>query len=297
MNGIGMLVNVLAVLVGGFFGLIIQGRMKVKYQKVLSQFAGLLVMGVGIYGCVGTYFDITDTNVEMEGMLMVLFALLCGGAIGVAIHLEKILYALSKVFRKTTDKEERKKEELRRRQLRTAIDKASAQGRPLPPVSFLDRFAVYEMPSERSGSLFGDGFLAATLVVCTNAMLLSGVYADCFDGEHKTLLIKAAIDLVICAMLAFVYGGGVLYAVGSLVLTGGGLTGLFLLADASESGSMSSFVTWMFTPSMMGQLSLIGGIMMIGVGACLAFEKKFKIVNLFPAFFIPVICKIIMHFF
>lgn len=294
MDGIGILINVLAAVVGGGFGVIIQGRTKVKYQQIISQAVGLLVMGVGLYQCVGTYFVISDKKVEMTGMLLVAFSLLCGGVIGWAVDVEKRLYRWSERFNKSTGKEAFKKEELRRKKLQASVDKAVSEGKTAPKVPLLDRSAIYEMPSTRSGQLLGDGFVAATLILCTNPMLLSGIYADCVDHAMTQILIKAAIDIVLCFLLAFVYGSGVLYAVIPMGALGGCMALLFSALATFSEGKLASFMKELLIPEFMGQLTLIGGVMLVGVGVCLAFEKKFKTANLLPAALIPVIYKIIM---
>ncbi len=293
MNGIGTLVNLLAVLVGGGFGLLIKGRLKVKYQQIISQTVGLAAIGVGLYEGIRTYFVISDKRLEMEGWLMVAFALLGGGLLGWALGMDKLLISWANRFKKSADKE-RKKEDERRKKLSAQVEKTNAKGETPPQVPLLDRLSIYEMPSTPSGSLFAHGFLAAALIICTNPMLFSGVYADCINGDSDVLLIKAVIDLVLCFALAFVYGAGVLYAAVPLGILEGGLTLLLLGIGESPTDKFSEFVFGLLTPAFMGQVAFIGAVLLVGAGVCLALDKKLKIANLFPALLVPAVYETVM---
>ncbi len=294
MNGIGTLVNLLAVLVGGGFGVMIKGRLQVRYQQVISQTVGVLVMGIGLYEGIRTYFMIADKRVEIEGMLLIAFSLLFGGLIGMAIRMDSLLSRWGASFRTSGDKAE-KAEQARRKKLQADVNKAAAKkGSVMPKVPLLDRTAVYQMTSARSGNLSADGFVAATLILCANSMLLSGVYADCMGGDSKPLIIKAVIDLVLCFALAFVYGAGVLYAAIPLGVLEGGLTLLLLGVNSAPGDQLATFITGLLTPTFLDQMTVIGAVILVGTGACLAFDKKFKIANLFPALFIPAVYETVM---
>ena len=288
MNGIGTIVNILAVLVGGGFGVLLKGRMKVRYQQILSQTVGLLLIGVGGYAFINAYFLMTGTDIETDGVFLVIFALVCGLALGIALNMEKILTNWGKHLSQNAEKD-READDKRRRKLQADLQKAAEKGTPRPQIPLLDRVDVYEMPSVRSGNLYADGFVAATLMVCTNAMLFSGVYEDCLNGDTTQLFVKSVIDLVLCFVLAFIYGGGVLYAAVPLIAIEGGLTLLFLIANYAPTLGLSDFLFNLVTPTFQSQMSLISGVLLMGTGVCLAFDKKFKVANLFPAYLIPVV--------
>ena len=286
MEGIGTIINVLAVLVGAGFGMVFKGYLKTPYQQLITRTVGLLAMGVGLYELIRTYFVVVGKELEMEGILLVGFSIVCGLAFGIVLNVERLLNKWGvRIGNKLSKKDELEKK--RRKQAQERVNQAIEKGVAPPKVKLLDRLPVYELPTTRSGSLYADGFVAATLLVCTNSMLLSGVYADCMTGNTDPLIVKAIIDLLLCLALSLVYGGSVMYAAIPLLAIEGAWTVVLKIVSASPSGKFAQTVTALLTPTFLGQMSLIGAILLIGTGICLATDKKFKIANLLPATVIP----------
>ena len=288
MNGIGTIINILAVLVGGGFGVVFKGRLKVRYQQVLSQAIGLLLIGIGGYSFIQAYFVISGKKLETDGMFFVIFALAFGLLLGAGLRMEAILNFFGKCLSKKAEADQAL-DDNRRKKLQEDLQKAVAKNTPKPKIPWLDRSDVYEMPSVRSGNLFADGFVAAVLVTCVSPMLFNGVYADCLDGDTSQMFVKSIIDLVLCFALAYLYGGGVLYAAIPMGIIEAFWTVLFLIVNYIPFGGLYDLVFSIITPSLTAQVTIIGAVLLMGTGICLGFEKKFKVANLIPAFVIPVV--------
>ncbi len=285
MNGIGVIINVLAVLVGSGFGVMLKGRLKAPYQRLSVQTLGLLMMGFGAYGVLQTYLIADNDQIEMEGVFLPLVLLVAGGALGLWVNMEKLL---NKRGKKYTYKaaEERKAEIKRREQLQIQVNRAVAKGKPLPEIKERDLINYYEIPTVRSGSLLADGFVVACLLFCASPFLFKGIYEDCINGSTTLLFVTAGVNLVLSFVLAYVFGSGVTYAAIPLAVITGILAVVLLVLNAQQEawclqeGSVQVFIAKdifaVFDAELLGQASLISAVITIATGLCMAIEKKFK---------------------
>ncbi len=280
MKGIAVIVNILAALVGGGFGLMFRGKMKARYQQLFLRVAGLGLIGVGAYEFIQHYFVIAGDKLELTGSLLVLMALVFGYILGYLFNIHGALLGLGKKLSKKDDKE-KAKETVRIQRLAQAVEIAAERGITPPKVPLLDRIPTYEIPAPLSQNLYADSFLLAVILLCANSMLFNGVMADALNGETTVLFVKSGIDFVICFLLAFIGGNGSLYAVIPMAVLELILWFLCLVAPA--------FTTGFFTPTMTAQLLVIGSVITIMLGTHMAFEqKKVKAANFLPAFLIPI---------
>ena len=169
MNGIGIIINLLAVLVGGGFGLMFRGKLKVPYQQLIYRVTGLGILAVGAYTFIQHYFSMNGGEVELTGSMLVIVALLVGGLFGHLFMLGDIIGAIGcRLSRK--DEKQKKTEAERLNRLSHAVELSVEKGMKPPKVSFLDKLPTYEMPSPLTNNLYADGFLLAmvflTLHLC-----------------------------------------------------------------------------------------------------------------------------------
>ena len=73
---IGVIVNALAVAIGGVLGSLLKGRLTESFQQNLNLIFGLCSIGMGV-----------SATIQMENMPAVVFALILGGIIGLLLHL------------------------------------------------------------------------------------------------------------------------------------------------------------------------------------------------------------------
>ena len=73
---IGIIVNALAVVIGGLLGSRLNGRLSAAFQRGLNLIFGICSVGMGI-----------SATAQMENMPAVVFALILGGGLGLLVHL------------------------------------------------------------------------------------------------------------------------------------------------------------------------------------------------------------------
>jgi len=75
MRGLGTIVDMLAIIVGGGFGLLIKGGLKKKMQDTLMQACGLATIFIGIEGTLSGMFTVTDGTIQTSGTLLLICSL------------------------------------------------------------------------------------------------------------------------------------------------------------------------------------------------------------------------------
>ncbi len=126
---------------------------------------------------------------------------------------------------------------------------------------------------------FVNGFLTASLTVCIGAMAIVGAIQDGLTGDWSTLGAKAVLDLIIVMVMTCSLGKGCVFSALPVLLWEGGLT---LLASAIRP---------VMTEAAMGYLSLVGNVLIFGVGINLVWGKKIRVANLLPAVVLAVIAS------
>lgn len=132
---------------------------------------------------------------------------------------------------------------------------------------------------------FVDGFVSTSLLFCVGAMAIVGSIQDGLVGDYTILAAKAVLDGVMSVVLAASLGGGVFLSVITVAVYQGAIT---LLASVLEP---------VMTDALIGQLSLVGSVLVMAIGFNLLFDKKVvKVGNLLPAVLIPVFYQIVLNF-
>lgn len=123
---------------------------------------------------------------------------------------------------------------------------------------------------------FVDGFVTASLTVCVGAMAVVGAIEDVLLLNHSILYSKAVLDLIIVMIMATTLGRGTLFSALSV--------GLFQGAISLFAALLSPILT----AAALDNLSLVGNILICGVGINLLFGPKVKVANLLPALVVAV---------
>lgn len=290
MEALGVIINVLAVIVAGGVGSIFRGKLKTRYQEIIVRGVGLLAMVLAIFGVVQSWFIFQDKQIELSDSILVILALLIGTVLGEALDMEDLLNRLGRLFKKFAGEELTDGKKKSQKPTKTHVPATPAAGgktgtqaqkktnanRTAKKRVRLSELPVYNLPSERSGHRFVDGFVIASLFVSMSSLVLHGAVQS-VGGSPELLYYKSAIDFVAMLALASVYGTGVCFAAAPLALCEGGATILAVVADG------------FFTDTLVRQLSVIGSIVVLLVGVNLAFRKKWKAANIIPALLIPVV--------
>ncbi len=118
---------------------------------------------------------------------------------------------------------------------------------------------------------FVEGFITASFTVCIGAMAIVGSIEDGLYGNYSILLTKGILDCIIVMVMTASMGKGPVFSFIPVAILQGGVT---LLSKVIEP---------LMTETALGNLSMIGNIMIFCVGINLVWGKKVKVANLLPA--------------
>jgi len=124
---------------------------------------------------------------------------------------------------------------------------------------------------------FVDGFVTASLTVCIGAMAIVGSIEDGLTGDYSVLATKAVLDLVIIMVMTCSMGKGCGFSAIPVAVFQGSITVL------------AGFVKPLMTDAALGNLSLIGSVLIFCVGINLVWGKKVRVANLLPGVVVAVI--------
>lgn len=142
----------------------------------------------------------------------------------------------------------------------------------------LDRIGLWFQNRFIKGeSTFAQGFVTASLIYCVGAMAIVGSLEDGLMGNTNTLFAKSILDGVSAIVFAATMGIGVAFSAIPVFIYQGSIT---LLAG---------FIKPWLTADVISQMSLVGSILIMGIGLTMLEIKKIKVGNMLPAIFLPFI--------
>ncbi len=136
-----------------------------------------------------------------------------------------------------------------------------------------------------SSSGFSAGFVTASLMYCVGSMAIVGSLESGLTGSHDTLFAKSALDGIVSIILSSSLGIGVLFAAVPVLLYQGAIT---LMAGALKP---------LLVPSVIAQMSSVGGLLIVAIGLNMIRENKLKVGNMLPAVFLPLVYFFVRSFF
>ena len=124
---------------------------------------------------------------------------------------------------------------------------------------------------------FVNAFVTASLTVSIGAMAIVGAIQDGVMGDYSTLAVKAVLDFIIVLVMASSMGKGCAFSAIPVFVFEGGMT---LLAR---------LIAPVMTEAAIGNLSLIGSVLIFCVGVNLVWGKQLRVANMLPAVLLAVI--------
>ena len=124
---------------------------------------------------------------------------------------------------------------------------------------------------------FVNAFVTASLTVSVGAMAIVGSIQDGISGDYSTLAVKAVLDFVIVLVMTSSLGKGCAFSAIPVFVLEGGMT---LLAR---------LVAPLMTGAAIGNLSLIGSVLIFCVGVNLVWGKQLRVANMLPAVLLAVL--------
>lgn len=94
MTGLGTIVNVIAIIVCGFIGLLMHGGIKDRFREIMTQACGLAVIFIGAAGAFEMIFSVEDNRLSSNYTMLIVVSLVIGGVAGELINIEKRLDSL-----------------------------------------------------------------------------------------------------------------------------------------------------------------------------------------------------------
>lgn len=135
---------------------------------------------------------------------------------------------------------------------------------------------------EKSDNRIGQGLSTAILLFCIGTLSILGPVQSALYQDHTYLFTNATLDFVTSMVLASTYGIGIAAAAGVLFCWQGSI---YLAA---------SFLGSFMTDSLMTEISIVGGILIMTSGLSILKIKDCRTMNMLPALLVPVfwfLCK------
>lgn len=183
MKGIGIVIDALAIILGGSFGLMFKYELPTWIKRLVLQVLGLAAILFGAYSLIDGWFAGDALAAEIEESFLIVVSLILGLLFGEALRLDRALDRLGTSLRK--------------------IDRRSEA----------DKKSKKAAVNEREMKSFADGFATATMLCALSTMTFTATLTECLDGNQKAMLIKAAVDAIVIFILTQIYGAGASFAV------------------------------------------------------------------------------------
>ena len=212
----GTLFNVVAIVAGGAFGLVIGRFISEKAYKLIFQCLGLFSLYLGI-----------SMASKAQDLLVVMFALLLGAIAGVILDIDGLLTRFG--------------ESLKRR-----FEKDGATGN------------------------FTQAFVTTSILYCVGSLSVIGAIENGVNGNPSLFLVKGCLDGSATIFFAASMGIGALFSALPILIYQGSLT------------FAAQWLNAYITPSMMDNLSGLGGLVVIGVSLNVLEVTDIKTSNLLP---------------
>ena len=152
--------NALMVIIGTLVGLLVKNRLSESYRQLIFTASGLVTLVIGL-----------SMALSSNSYLILLFALIIGGAAGYALKIEDRILSLG-----------------------VWMEKRLSRG----------------TGSEESGRNFALGFFNASLLFCSGAMTVVGSIQAGTVGDYQLIMIKSSRDGAMAIVFTAAYGIGVM---------------------------------------------------------------------------------------
>jgi uncharacterized membrane protein YqgA involved in biofilm formation len=201
----GTLINISAILVGSFIGMVFGARLSDRVRETVIAGLGLFTSAIGV-----------KMFLEIDNPIVVLGALLIGGGLGEWWRLETRLQNLGRYLENSFTRE------------------GHGLGEDISPISLSGE-------NQLKGNRFIRGFLTASLVFCIGPMTILGAIQDGLTGDYGLLAIKAVLDGFASIAFASSLGIGVMFSTLVVLIFQGGIS--LLAAQATITNSMMNEMT------------------------------------------------------
>ncbi|NLG81878.1 MAG: DUF554 domain-containing protein [Bacilli bacterium] len=145
----------------------------------------------------------------------------------------------------------------------------------------LNNIGIYVERKFAQENGFAKGFVTASLIFSVGAMAIMGAINDGMAGDISILAIKSILDGITSMILASTLGIGVLFSFVSVLVYQGLIT------------TIAYFFKDFLPQVVINQMTIVGNILIIGIGLDLLELKKINIADMLPGIFLPIIYYLI----
>jgi len=139
--------------------------------------------------------------------------------------------------------------------------------------------------SKSNSANISEGFITATLLFVIGAMAIIGAIESGVSNNHSILNTKAVIDGFSSFILTTTLGIGVIFSIIPVFLYQGAIT---LVANY-----IINFIPELMLDEIILQITVVGGLLIVGLGLNLLNLTKIKVVNLLPSIVMVVIIVVV----
>jgi uncharacterized protein len=136
---------------------------------------------------------------------------------------------------------------------------------------------------QSDSATFVEGFVSASILYVTGAMMIVGSIQDGTTGDARILYIKSLLDGVGSIAFASTLGIGVAFSALSVFVVQGSIT---LLA---------SRLLFLQNPVVLGAITATGGLLIVGIGLNILGVTRIRIGNLLPALVYAIIWAVVFR--
>lgn len=127
----------------------------------------------------------------------------------------------------------------------------------------------------KGGSKLAEGLSTAILLFCIGTLSILGPIESRLNGNNTYLFTNATLDFVASTILSSAYGFGIALAAAVLFMWQGSI---YLFAG---------FIAPYMTPTLMAEISVLGGIFLMSSGLGILQVRDCKTLNMLPALIVP----------
>lgn len=148
--------------------------------------------------------------------------------------------------------------------------------------AILGEFLNLENKVEKLGKRFKEnnlmeGLVTAILLFCIGTLSILGPLESALKGNNTLLFTNAILDGITSLVLASNFGIGII------------ISALILFLWQGSIYMSASYIASYVTPELLGEISIIGGILLLATGLNILKITKIKSLNLLPALIVPVL--------
>ncbi len=136
--------------------------------------------------------------------------------------------------------------------------------------------------SKGNESTFTKGFVNASIVFCVGTMSILGSIQSGTENIHTILFTKSILDGITSIIFGSTFGIGVLFSAFPVLIYQGFLT------------ILASFISPLLSEGLLNEISIVGGILIVGISLNMLEILKIKVSNMLPAIFIPPIYFLVL---